>query len=618
MSTRNAVGIILILAAILASGLSPLLRLPAAAQSCQDATTTGFELKWDDGVAWDTVSRRTVACTSCMIYQGVQFTLPEGMSTTTLTKARVYAGPGKDIVKVHVTGADRHRLIDAVELAVDDAKWYEIALPDVTVSTGFCIFVECHKFSNNAATGVEPFFDDDGWSGHSLYGETIAAAYPHTLGDALGDFMIRAVITPTAQVGIGQDYETIQEAVDSVWDGWTILVHEGTYNENVTVDKSVIIKSISGPSKTVVQTSPPYSDNNVFRITASCVTLSGFTIESATFNGRAGVYIDDASDCLISGNVIQDNNYGIYVSEASTNNILLENECEYDTTGIYLDGSQNWVSGNTLHGNTALLGSAVFLSSVAFANRLVFNSVTVDPGTDPAVAAAPQVYNNNSAEQVNATENWWGTDTGPSNAGGQGPVVGEGIQFDPWLTKQPLRVRTSPVAAGAYTMNAIEEMDAIMLKDGSGTPVVSVASFAENPFRKFPGKPMRWLDVLLGSTVGVDQVEIRLYYTMEELAASDVKAGSLRFFWWNGERWKKCSKTSVNKQDGFVYARLNLKTKPSSSDLGGTMFAVGKPKTGSAWWLIPLILVIVIIVLILFRILWVLRTRREGGYTSID
>ena len=412
--------------------------------------------------------------------------------------------------------------------------------------------------------------------------------------------------------GTDYNYQTIQSAIDSVSDGWNLIVYPGTYSENITVDKSLTIKSLSGPAKTVVQTSPPYSDNNVFRITASCVKLSGFTMQSATYAGRAGVRLEDASGCVVSGNVIQDNSYGIYVSEGSTGNILLENECKFNTTGIYIDGSENYVSGNKVHGNTAPIGSAVFLSSIASGNQLRFNTVTVDPGTAPAVAASPQVYNQNINEQVSAVENWFGTDTGPSNAGGQGPTVGDMVLYDPWLMKQPLRVNTVAASGGDFIMDAKEATSTVVLKNGAGTPIVSTAKFGENPFGKFPGKPIgEWVDVLFSSANGIDQVEIRQYFTADEVATVKLKEGSLRLFWWNGEKWKVCSKTSVDKENDFVWAKLTLKSKPTASDLTGTMFAVGVPKGGFAWWLIPLIIVIVIVALIAFRLLWVLVVKRE-------
>jgi parallel beta-helix repeat protein len=561
-----------------------------------------MELAYDDGVMVGLVK---AACGYCDEVQAVKFSLPGHMVSGVVTEVSFYydpAGKATRTLRIDIMQNNDYAL-ENLSYQATGLGWHTVDIPDTAVSGNFVVAIDVAE----GRLGYDRWNDNH----RGVTGEIEKSlGYPFTNGD----IMIRARIQSVIHVGRDQPYKTIQSAVDAAVPGIAIVVHEGTYNENVTVDQSVIIKSLSGPAKTIVQTSPPYSDNNVFRITASCVTLSGFTIKSAIYDDRAGVYVDESSGCLISGNVIEDNNYGIYVSENSTNNILLENESRYNATGIYVDGSENYVSGNKLHGNTAVRGSAVSLSFIASGNRLLFNTITVDPGTDVAVAAGPQVYNENSDELVPAVENWWGTDTGPSNAGGQGPLVGQSILFEPWLTKQPLRVKTAPTAGGDQAMNAREVMNVAVLKQGTGTPMVSSASFGENPFGKFPGTPMgRWVDVLFDSTDGVEQVEIRVHYTADELSALRLKEGSLRLFWWNTEigKWKACSKTSVNKRDDFVWARLNLKTKPTSNDLGGTMFAVGVPKGGFAWWLIPIIIVIVIIALILLRLFWGLVVRRE-------
>jgi parallel beta-helix repeat protein len=578
------------------------MQTPATAGSICSASGSAIVLSYDDGEVMDYVSE---VCPSCIRFQGVRFSLPSGVPTAAISWVQFYCKTSKRgaEVDVYVLGADRSTsLIPKITHAVQETGWQTVYLEDAVASGDFYVFVR--RLTENTTLAYDIFHEyDRSYNGEHYKGLQVWNK---------GDIMIRAGVVAEIHVGKGQPYATIQAAVDSAFTGANIFVHEGTYNENVTVSKSVAIKSFSGPAKTVVQTSPPYSDNNVFRITASCVTLSGLTIKSATYDGRAGVYIDDASNCLISGNVIQDNNYGIYISEGSTSNILLENECRYNATGIFVDGSDNYVSGNRLHGNTALRGSAVFLSSVASGNHLLFNTITVDEGTDPTLAGSPQVYNESSAEEAKAVENWWGTDSGPSDAGGQGPDIGGMVDYAPWLTKQPLRVKTSPTGGGDYTISAMEEMSVTVLKQGTGTPVVSAASFGENPFGEFPGKPMgRWVDVLFNNASGVDQAEIRVYYTAAELAALDLKEGSVRLFWWNGEKWKKCSKTGVDKEGDFVWVRLNLKTNPTSNDLGGTMFAVGVPKASFAWWLIPLIFLIVIIALILFRVFWVLVVKRE-------
>lgn len=60
------------------------------------------------------------------------------------------------------------------------------------------------------------------------------------------------VMAAELHVGEGQPYATIQDAVDAASAGDTIIVHPGTYEEMVRVDKSVTIQSKEGPDVTVI------------------------------------------------------------------------------------------------------------------------------------------------------------------------------------------------------------------------------------------------------------------------------------------------------------------------------------------------------------------------------
>jgi parallel beta-helix repeat protein len=571
------------------------------AQPRVQATEGYWELYYDDGV---TAGKAGTACPSCSRYAAVLFSLPQGLPSATLTKVRFYAGGGAFAFKVYLFDTALNELTAPVTMNVSKNNWYDVPLPDTTVPSQFWIMVR-------GSDDQVAVFWDVSRSGASTLGNTPEDALSG-VWQPQGDLMIRAVIRPEVYVGSCPQatFDNIQEAVDAVGAGTTIVVCEGTYNENVTVNKSLTIKSLSGPTKTTVQT--PYDDKDVFSITAPGVTLSGFTIQGATGAGGAGVRIEDVSDCLVSGNVILDNSYGIYLSQDSTKNILLENECKFNTNGVYVDGSQNYVSGNKLHGNTAQMGSAVFLSSMASGNQLRFNSITVDPG----VAPGPQVYNQNSMEQASATENWWGSETGTANGGGTGSGVGEMVLYDPWLNQPPLRVKTMATTAGDYTVNARGETSTTVLKSGDGAPVVSVASFADNPAGEFPTTPIgKWVDVLFSSTDGVGQASIVLHYTMDQIAG--LKEGSLRLYWWNGQEWKVCSTSKVDKVNDFVWAQVNIVSKPGLNDLGGTLFAVGTAGSGGfAWWLIPLVIVLLLLLLVVFRLFWVLVVQR--GRYSID
>jgi len=576
-----------------------------------------IELAYDDGVSTGFVD---TGCDPCSNYQGVRFSLAAGVKSAAITTVRFYCKPairGAGQVQVYIKGADRVTdLVPMISYTAMATGWHTVSLSRAVAKGDFYVFVR--RLKEGTALGHDYWGDH----GRSWVAEdpSIAEIWSVVNNGGRGDIMIRATIAQEIHVGKGQDYPTIQAAVDAASPGLNIIVHDGTYNENVTVSKPLAIRSLQGPTKTIVRTAS--AERNTFTITSPNVKLSGFTIEHITDFGSAGVSLESDGCCLVSGNVIMDNTYGIYVSENSTKNILLENDCRLNTNGIYVDGSQNYISGNKLHGNTAPIGSAVLVSDGASGNFLRFNSITVDAATDPLVAGDSHVYNQNSAEELSATYNWWGSASGPSSAGGEVSAVGGMALVDPWLNVAPLRVQTESTNAGAYTINSKAETSVEVAKEGSGMPVVSVASFAENPVvsvdsltgktvGRFPAKPIgKWIDALFSSTDGVEQAEIRVFYTADEVAG--VKEGSLRLYWWNGEKWSVCSKSRVDKGFDFVWTLVDLKSKPGLTDLNGTYFAVGIPKGGGVdWWLIPLIFVIVVILLIAFRLFWVLVVKSE-------
>jgi parallel beta-helix repeat protein len=148
----------------------------------------------------------------------------------------------------------------------------------------------------------------------------------------------------------GNPWGTIQYAVDSagVSDGDTIIVRDGTYNENVDVNKRLTIQSENGAATTIVQTPDP--DEDVFTVAADEVNISGFTVTGATGVGRAGIYLNpDTDHCNITNNIASGNDRGIYLSHASDNTISGNTLLDNNWAGIGLVQS----SSNTINDNTA-------------------------------------------------------------------------------------------------------------------------------------------------------------------------------------------------------------------------------------------------------------------------
>jgi pectin methylesterase-like acyl-CoA thioesterase len=119
-------------------------------------------------------------------------------------------------------------------------------------------------------------------------------------------------IASASTIYVPDDYSTIQAAVNAASSGDTIIVRDGTYTENVKVDKKrLTIRSENGFDSTIVQAEDP--DDHVFNVTADYVKISGFTVEGATGYEDAGIYIYYADYCNISNNNCSNNDDGIHL-----------------------------------------------------------------------------------------------------------------------------------------------------------------------------------------------------------------------------------------------------------------------------------------------------------------
>ncbi len=86
---------------------------------------------------------------------------------------------------------------------------------------------------------------------------------------------------------------TIQEAIDEASPGDTIIVHDGTYNENIVVNKALTIQGVN--KETTIVHGGGY--NPTIQITANDVVINGFTVEQE--KGLFGI--------LTSTSITQDN-----------------------------------------------------------------------------------------------------------------------------------------------------------------------------------------------------------------------------------------------------------------------------------------------------------------------
>jgi parallel beta-helix repeat protein len=144
------------------------------------------------------------------------------------------------------------------------------------------------------------------------------------------------------------DYSTIQEAINHANYGDTIFVYNGTYYENVVVNKSV---SLIGEDRdlTIIDGG---ASGRVISITANNVNINGFTIQKSGKVNDGGIFVDHSSNNNISCNTITNNGIGIGLYYSS-NNVVSGNTLSDNNYGIWLDySSSNTLFDNNMSGNT--------------------------------------------------------------------------------------------------------------------------------------------------------------------------------------------------------------------------------------------------------------------------
>nr|AAU83370.1 cell surface glycoprotein [uncultured archaeon GZfos27E7] len=166
---------------------------------------------------------------------------------------------------------------------------------------------------------------------------------------SVGVVPVIAATTWTVDDSGGADFTSIQDAVNVAKSGDTISVRDGIYIENVDVSKPhLTIQSENGAGSTIVRSANP--GDHVLEVTASWITISGFTVTGATDSWKAGIFLEGANHCTISENTASNNYQGIRLETYSSGNMLSGNTANSNIhDGIRLDLS----SGNMLSGNTA-------------------------------------------------------------------------------------------------------------------------------------------------------------------------------------------------------------------------------------------------------------------------
>jgi len=141
-------------------------------------------------------------------------------------------------------------------------------------------------------------------------------------------------------------YQTIQQGIDNTYDRYMVYVFNGSYQENIVINKSIRLIG-EQPHTTIIDGG---SADEVVLILNENVTVSGFTIQHSGNNiFDAGIEVRTGiidGNTHIENNIIQNNTIGIYFY-GSSKNFIQGNTITQNSKGILMLYS----SGNTIQAN---------------------------------------------------------------------------------------------------------------------------------------------------------------------------------------------------------------------------------------------------------------------------
>ena len=240
------------------------------------------------------------------------------------------------------------------------------------------------------------------WNATGEY-NVVLTAFNDTYPDGISNSIIVKVVLPTYYVNINnstpiapyKSWETaatnIQDAVDVAYDGGKIFVTNGHYllNNQIDVNKNLIIQSIYGPKNTIVDGN---KTNRCFNLYSHNTIISGFTVKNggnSTWTGGGINCIGTApiiTNCIITGN---NATYGGGIYHGTVINSILSRNSALSGGGA---------RGSTLYNCLINRNSAVYgggtLESVVNNCTIIENVAEHGGGTYDGIANNSIVYYN--------------------------------------------------------------------------------------------------------------------------------------------------------------------------------------------------------------------------------
>ena len=176
----------------------------------------------------------------------------------------------------------------------------------------------------------------------------------------------------------------------------TIIVRNGTYYENVVINKQLTLRGIGSP---VVDAR---GSGSAITLTADGIILEGFTATGAGSYPEAGIKVISNNNTLRANNVIS-NSLGIFLSSSNFNNVTGNNISNSTSVGIkvYDTSTNNTISHNKITNSNSGMFFVYAFNTTASNNIMENNSFNFGVGGRSANLILMEII---SIQQISLTE----------------------------------------------------------------------------------------------------------------------------------------------------------------------------------------------------------------------
>ncbi|MCD6512324.1 MAG: right-handed parallel beta-helix repeat-containing protein, partial [Thermoplasmata archaeon] len=196
-------------------------------------------------------------------------------------------------------------------------------------------------------------------------------------------------------------FNKIQDGIDAVAENGTVYVFNGTYYENIVINKSI---TLIGEDRNTTIIDGNYK-GDVIKITADNVSINGFEIRHSRCCS-SGIEISYANNVTISNCSISNNSYGISLDSSSNNTLSNCNIYGNNFDGILIRHSfNNYISSCDIYENNEY-GIYLYSSS----NNTISNSNIYSNKIAGILIIASSM--NNTVDRCNVSDNAFGVTIG--------------------------------------------------------------------------------------------------------------------------------------------------------------------------------------------------------------